>query len=192
MLLDELVHSVDPHQPVKLNEFIVSRRGFDDAIGWPCFSQAGKLFGLQIREVQEKKYRWFQMPGCGHLPIIYATRDDYNILYESGKVILTEGIFDRIAIKRLFPMRAVMARLSKGVGNQLELFLRRYANQVITAFDTDEAGLKATDKTSKRLIEGPEVCKLSFPYKDPASALEQLGPATLKKLLARQLTALDC
>lgn len=157
-----------------------------DLLVFQARSMSGQLIGYQTRTIAQKRYLWLQAKQAHHLPILYAQPDDYELLYQTGDVTLTEGLFDRIALKVQFPRRAVMARLSKGAANQLAVFLKRYATRLWLAFDMDEPGQTASEVTTQRLREHMEVLRLDFPAKDPSSLLERVGPIKLKELFQRQ------
>ncbi len=183
----ETVMSTGPGQAVMIGGKLLFK-GQGDGIMWVCRSASGTPIGAQVK--YDNGYRWYQMEGAGYLPIMYATSADYDILYNTGNVTLVEGVFDRIAIKRLFPERAVIARLSKGVGKQLAFFLRRYANTIWTAFDMDEAGQTGTQAT-KKYLPGIEIHTLTYPAKDPSKLLETMGDARMKAYLNRQFQAME-
>jgi len=157
-------------------------------IGFISHSPSGHLIGITTRRVEEKEYRWFQSPKALHLPIFYATKDDHEKLFETGDLILSEGVFDRVALKRAFPDRAVYARLTKGTGNQLVHYLKRYAKRLWLAFDMDEPGQKATERTEKKLKDHMDVNSIDFAANDPAKLLERVGLGRFRELTERQIT----
>lgn len=168
----------------------LQNREMDGWIGWESFSMGGARIGVQTKNSQESAYRWFQAEDAQHLPIIYATVEDYQILWQTGEVILVEGIFDRVAIKRAFPEKAVIARLSKSVAKQLEVFLKRYARTVWLAMDMDEPGREGAEQAVKRLKNGIVVERLTYPAKDPAKLLENKGVEKVRELLEKQMDRL--
>lgn len=162
-----------------------------DSLCWTARAMSGHVIGYQTRKIEEHDYKWWQAEKSQHLPIIYASREDHEILYTTGKVIMTEGIFDRGAIKRCFPEYAVYARLSKGIAKQLLTYLTRYGKIVWLAFDQDEPGQKAAAVATERLTGKVEVNTLQFPYKDPALFLEKRGESRMRSTLEKQIRALE-
>lgn len=156
-------------------------------VGWPVYSMSGQPIGLQTREVKEKRYRFHQLPHTEHLPLILGTKQDWDRLWDSGQMILTEGTFDRNAVRLALPDRAVFARMSKGAPNQLRALIKRYVTHLILAFDNDEAGREATEDTEEKLQEIVPTDHLRLPYKDPAIALQKRGLSYVKSTLVRQL-----
>ena len=159
-------------------------------IAWPVFSMSGQTIGVQTRSIIEKRYRWKQNPETHHLPICFATRQDYQLMWETKECVITEGAFDRAPIKLAFPERAVIARLSKGAANQLAILLSRYCTVLWTAFDNDQPGIDATEATEVKLMSKMTVNKLDFPDHDPSRTLERKGVNGVRELLKKQFDAL--
>jgi len=153
-------------------------------------SMGNSMIGVQTRLLEEKKYRWYQNPEGAHLPIIYGTRWDYDLFFRSKTLILTEGIFDKIAVKRCLPDTACFARLSKGASGQLTIFLKRYCENLYLAFDTDKAGEKGYDTIKKSLGEHLNTfIRLEYPGKDPSDYLERVGESSMRKKFQDQIAA---
>jgi len=157
------------------------------SLGWICYSMSGALVGIQIRSLEEKKYRFLQAKNVGHLPILYGTEKDYEFLWEKEEVFLVEGPFDRVALKRCTGDRAVFARMSKGAGGQMISFLSRYARRVWLVFDMDEPGRDATEKTERRFKDNTEVLSLEYPAHDPADLLMKYGEPRAREILAKKI-----
>jgi len=101
---------------------------------------------------------------------------------------LVEGILDRVAIRRLVPDKAVLARLSKGVGRQMVHSLRRQVSRIWVAFDMDDAGNKGLEQVRQLFEPDVEVIRLVYPAKDPANLLEKYGMRAADNL-TRQIEA---
>jgi 5S rRNA maturation endonuclease (ribonuclease M5) len=158
------------------------------AVCWQTHSMSGELMGILARELGASKYRWAQKPNCEHLPIMFGSPRDYQLLWDTRRMVLTEGQFDRVAMKRLLPEdTAVFARLTKGVGKLLLVFVQRYADEVITIFDNDDPGKDATDKTEEKI---PTSQSLLLPTKDPSKLLELYGFPKAKELVRRRWSML--
>ena len=156
-------------------------------IGWIARSMSGQVVGIQTRELEEKKYRWHQFDNTEHLPMLYGSLNDWDLLWETGSMVLTEGPFDRIAIKLAVPHRAVFARLSKGISNQMMNLIRRYVKHLWLAFDLDEEGQDAADKSEEKLAGEINVYRLSTPFKDPSQCLKKRGLEFLVNMFNNQI-----
>lgn len=157
------------------------------SVGFLVHSMSGELSGVHTASREKHDYRWYQAPGKAYLPILYGSDGDFDLLYRTKELVLVEGVFDRIAMKRVCPEMAVFARLSKGIGPLLETFIRRFATRVWLAFDNDPAGKLGTGKAQKRLGSGVETAVLSFPINDPAALLKKYGLLRSKEIINRQM-----
>jgi 5S rRNA maturation endonuclease (ribonuclease M5) len=146
----------------------------EDTIEWTCRAPSGALIGHQTRSATKHRYIWNQAVNAQHLPIMYGTKEDHELLYKTGRVILVEGVFDRAALKLIAPDCACYARLSKGVSKSLLGLLQRYASVVFLCFDQDQPGQEATIEAEKRL-RGIDTHVIKFPAKDPAEYAEKVG-----------------
>lgn len=159
------------------------------SMAWEVRAMSGHLIGVQVRELEQKKYRWAQAPNVEHLPIIYGSERDYELLWETGKAVFAEGIMDRVALKRTWPYEiAVFARLTKGIGKQLINFVERLVEEPILAFDNDEPGDKATEKTELRI---PRAVSIKLPTKDPSELLRLYGLSRARSLLKQRVGMMD-
>lgn len=156
-------------------------------IAFECRSMGETLSAIHTCSRVKKEYRYHQIDGLPYLPILYSSISDRELLFKDKTVILTEGTFDRIAVKRALPEYAVMARLSKGTSIFLSLMLKRYATRVWLAFDNDEAGEKGAKMAIHKMGEGVETVELFIPYKDPALVAEKRGVAHLRDVLRSQM-----
>lgn len=175
--------------PAGLN-FFEGGEFFQDkpGIGFQCFSPSGEFTGVTTRAILEKEYRFRATPGKSHLLVAYAAEEDYELAYNYKTVVLVEGVFDRVAIKRMAPGIAVIARMSKGISKALEAYLRRYTIEVWLAFDQDEGGKKATEFAKKKLKD-LRVNEVELPAKDPAKLLENYGLSRASELWRERTAA---
>jgi len=162
-------------------------RDCEGCIAWLARSMSGAPVGVQTREIREHKYRWHQLDNVEHLPMLYGTMDDWDLVWHTGSMYLTEGPFDRIAVKRALPDRAVFARLSKGISNQMLTLIKRYVKHLWLAFDSDEEGDKAAHRSEMLLGEGLNVYRLRFPFKDPSEMMKKRGLSALRGHMEKQM-----
>lgn len=160
-------------------------------VAWTCRSMSGQVIGFQTRRLDEHEYRWHQAPKAHHLPIIYATEEDHDLLYKSGRLVLTEGCFDRAALKRVLPEYAVYARLSKGIAKHLLYMIERYANTVWLCFDQDKPGEEASEDAEKKLAGKMDVNRIRIPAKDPSKLIETRGEKRAREIIRPQIEMLE-
>lgn len=152
-------------------------------------SMSGRLIGFHHASTLGHDYRTYYDMEHHYIPMVYGDvgGEDYDLMWSSKEVILTEGVFDRIAIKRAFPERAVLARLTKGVSPQLMRLFERVVERVWIAFDMDAPGVKSAERTERKLAV--DVVRLEIPYKDPSEFLAKRGLEVLKKHYGKQIQA---
>lgn len=160
------------------------------SILFPVTTLSGRLLAWQTAGIGVRDYRTYYDPNHMYSAAMYGSQADFDILWDTGEVILTEGVFDRVAVKRAFPDRSVFARLTKGVSRQLVVLLNRVASKVWTSFDMDEPGVKASDK-SKRALSKTRVVRLTMSVKDPGQLYEKKGVTGVKDELGRQIKLFD-
>lgn len=147
----------------------------------------GEVVGIHTASRVVKDYRYFQHPQKQHAPIMYGAADDFKEMLATGKLVLVEGVFDRIAMRRILPGYAVFARLSKGVPHNLLWLIKRYVKQLILAFDQDEAGQDGAAKAERSLHRQVNVTRVQFPVKDPSDLLKKYGEVKARRLVLKQL-----
>lgn len=183
--------ALEPFSSVKKGEYpwpdIVWKSDYD-CIALLCRSMSGDPAGVHTLCRQEKRYGYHKINEKDHLPILYATEDDYRELYISGRLAITEGIFDRVAIKRCFPNTAVFARLSKGTSNVLSHVLLRYATEILAMFDMDQPGRAAILDMAKKLGSNVAVREVRFPRKDPAEMYNKDGQSKLCRYVLDEIS----
>jgi len=156
----------------------------------PIRSMSERVIAWQTVAISIKEYRTFYDMRHMYCPMFYGSEQDRQLLWETGQTIITEGVFDRIAIKRAFPERSVIARLTKGLSPQIIELFNRVAKRVWLAFDMDKPGEKAALKSTKRL-GNVDVVRLEYPYKDPGLFYEQRGVDEIRRVIGRQILLQD-
>jgi len=161
----------------------------DPCIVFTCLSMSGAITGINLANRVKKDYKYFPLKNTQHLPIMYSSEEDREILFHTHELILVEGIFDRIAMKRVFPEMAVFARLSKGVGGALTKLVQRYVSKLWLTFDQDGPGRVATQKTMTKL-KGVEVMELRYPAHDPNDYILKVGTKIAREKFQDQMQIL--
>lgn len=178
---------------IPAGEFEVSGiKGFveNPSVVFPVKSMSGRIVAWQTAAVGVREYRTFYDLDHIYAPVFYGTEEDLDLLWSSGQVVVTEGVFDRIPVKRALPGRAVIARLTKGLSPPIIRMFERVATKVWLALDMDDPGEKAAVKAEKKL-KGPDVMRLSMPYKDPGKLYEVKGLDGVRCILGKQISMMD-
>lgn len=186
LIAEESPESISPGKYKRGNiEIFIDR----ESILLPVQSLSGRIIAYHAASIKEKDYRTFYDLNHHYLPMSYGCKTDWEIMWKSKQVIIAEGLFDRVALKRAFPERAVLARLTKGVSPPLIRLFNRLCERVWLAFDNDAPGVKSALKAEGRLKS--DVVILEIPYKDPSRFLEVRGVDAVRKHYQRQITAFD-
>jgi DNA primase len=122
----------------------------------------------------------------------YGFPDALESIRRSGRVVICEGYFDRIAFARAGVGEALATcgtALSMEHGEQL----RRRTREVVLVFDGDRAGQAATEKALAVLLpHGLRVRAALIPGgRDPDDFLNQDGPEALQRLVDEAPDALE-
>lgn len=101
-------------------------------------------------------------------------------------LLICEGYMDVIALHQAGFTNAV-ASLGTAFTSQHGVLLKRYTDQVILTYDSDEAGVKAALRAIPILKEvGISIKVLDMkPYKDPDEFIKQLGPESFRERIAQ-------
>ena len=111
---------------------------------------------------------------------------------EAGRAVLVEGYTDCMAAHQAGFSETVATLGTALTEAQVDL-LRRYVEQVVLLFDSDEAGGKAAERAIRVALPRYVTVKLArVPTgKDPADFLEGAGPEAFEALLGQAVDALD-
>lgn len=100
-------------------------------------------------------------------------------------VVVCEGQLDVIACHEKADIRNAVAGLGTAFTDEHARILRKYAKKAILCYDGDTAGIKASEKTFRKLAAaGLEVYHASLPLgEDPDSLIGKSGPEALREAI---------
>ncbi|MBR4529490.1 MAG: DNA primase [Lachnospiraceae bacterium] len=162
---------------------------FWNRVMFPIMDASNRVIGFGGRVMGEGKPKYLNSP---ETPVFDKGRNLYGLNYaknaRAGHVILCEGYMDVIAMHQAGFTQA-MASLGTAFTSMQANLLKRYTEEVILSYDSDEAGIKAALRAIGILREAGlrgRVLDLT-PYKDPdefirAEGAEEFGNR-LKKAL---------
>lgn len=194
-LIDE---RVPPRDILGAGLAVENRRGglrdrFRGRITFPIEDLSGDVIGFGGRVVPGLDYGDHDPPkylNTAETPIYHKHRVLYGItaarpeIVRSGEALVTEGYTDVIALHQA-GIGSAVATCGTAVGEDHLELLSRYADRVVLAFDSDEAGGRAAERAWE-LAEGRdlEVRVLVMPTGlDPADVVAQDGPEAMRTLL---------
>lgn len=164
---------------------------FRDRLMFPIHNVRGEIVGFSGRIMEE-----------GQDPRKYVNTGDtvafhkgellfglYKATGPIGKagmcVVICEGQLDVIACHEKADIRNTVAGLGTAFTDEHAKILRKYAKKAILCYDGDNAGIKASEKTYRKLAQaGLEVCQASLPPgEDPDSLIRTQGPEPLRQAI---------
>ncbi len=119
-------------------------------------------------------------------PVFDKSRNLYGLNFarasRTGNIIVCEGYLDVIAMHQAGFKQAVASLGTAFTSGQANL-LRRYTDEVILAYDSDNAGIKAAIRAIGILKEAGLSAKILNvePYKDPDEFINELGKEALQQ-----------
>lgn len=176
------------------NGYTVSR--FFNRVMYPIIDLRGNViaFGGRIMSDQKPKYlNTSDTPVFSKSTQLFALNMAKNI--NTRQLILTEGYMDVIALHQAGFKNAV-ATLGTALTPQQADLIRRYADEVIICYDSDEAGRKASDRAIVLLRNaGLKIRIVTVPgAKDPDEFMKahgDKGPAMFRVLLEKSAGDID-
>ncbi len=102
-------------------------------------------------------------------------------------VVVCEGQLDVIACHEKADIRNAVAGLGTAFTDEHAAMLRKYAKKAVLCYDGDNAGIKASEKTFRKLAAaGMEVYMATLPAgEDPDSLIKAQGPEALREAIAQ-------
>ncbi|MEE0264587.1 MAG: DNA primase [Acutalibacteraceae bacterium] len=176
------------------NGYTVSR--FFNRVMFPIIDLRGNViaFGGRIMGDQKPKYlNTSDTPVFSKSTQLFALNMAKNL--NTRQLILAEGYMDVIALYQAGFENAV-ATLGTALTAQQADLIRRYADEVVICYDSDEAGRKASDRAISLLRNaGVKVRVVTVPNaKDPDEFMKahgDKGPAMFRVLLERSAGDID-
>lgn len=142
-----------------------------------------RVIGFGGRVMGEGKPKYLNSP---ETPIFDKSRNLYGLNFartsRKNHIILCEGYMDVIAMHQAGFVQAVASLGTAFTSGQANL-LRRYTEEVLLTYDSDEAGVKAALRAMPILKEAGLTGKVinMQPYKDPDEFIKNMGAEAFQK-----------
>ncbi len=163
---------------------------FVNRIMFPIFDVRGKVIGFGGRVLDDSLPKYLNSP---ENPIFNKRCNLYGLNFarkyiEDETLIVVEGYMDAIGLFQ-FGIKNVVASLGTALTKEQGKLIKRYAKRVIMAYDSDEAGTKATLRGMNVLKElGIEVKILNLnDAKDPDEYIRNKGVEVFKDSLEKSV-----
>ncbi len=168
---------------------------FRDRIMFPIYDLKGDVIAFGGRAIDNTEPKYLNSP---ETPVFNKRRVLYGLnlakdsVKDAGQVLLMEGYLDVITA-HTFGFTNAVAPLGTACTQEHGKLIKRFAEEAIIVFDSDEAGNKAAKNAAGILLEsGLHVKVLSIPGKDdPDSFLRKKGKEAFQALLARPLSIIE-
>ncbi len=166
---------------------------FRDRIMFPIFDIRGNIIGFGGRVIDQSQPKYMNSPDT---PVYNKSRELYGLNYarqsKSKKLLIVEGYMDVISLHQAGIDYAV-ASLGTALTQSQAWILKKYAEEVIIAYDSDSAGQAATLRGLDILEKaGCNIRVLLIPDgKDPDEYIKNNGHEKFKNLIDRAISLLD-
>lgn len=166
---------------------------FRDRIMFPIFDIRGNVIGFGGRVIDGSGPKYMNSPDT---PVYDKSRELYGLNFarrsKSKRLLLLEGYMDVISLHQAGIDYAV-ASLGTALTQMQAWILKKYAEEIIIAYDADSAGQKATLRGLDILEKaGCNVKVLIIPKgKDPDEFVRNYGPEKFKNLIEGAISLLD-
>ena len=164
---------------------------FRDRLMFPIHNVRGEVVGFSGRIIEEgqdpRKYVNTADTAAFHKgELLFGLYKATGPIGKAGMcVVVCEGQLDVIACHEKADIRNAVAGLGTAFTDDHARILRKYAKKAILCYDGDNAGIKASEKTFRKLAAaGLEVYHASLPAgEDPDSLIGSRGPEALREAI---------
>ena len=168
---------------------------FRNRIIFPIKNLQGKVVAFGGRVLDDQMPKYINSPETPvyskgkHLYGLYQARKSIR---QKNQIIIMEGYTD-VLIAHQYGFENAVASLGTALTNQQIDLIKRYADELIIAFDSDAAGKNATMRSLSILKEaGIKIKVLSIPVEsDPADIIIKKGTSYFSFLLENALPLID-
>lgn len=158
---------------------------FRNRVIFPIIDLKKNVIGFGGRVLDDSKPKYLN---SSDTPVFKKSRNLFSLNFAKNtadkRLILAEGYMDVIAVNQA-GFENVVATLGTALTSEQARLIKTYASEVIIAYDSDEAGRKATDRATALLDEAGVTAKvLNFKgAKDPDEYIKKFGVQRFKLLL---------
>lgn len=165
------------------------------SVVFPLRDPLGGLLGFQCRKIQDKLFHRYYLPRANVFPAVLGLPEALPHIERTGRIILTEGVFDWLALQASYP-EAVCVMTARITPSQAEGVLA-FAREVVLLFDQDGAGRRGADLAEQvlsDLVGGPAEAerlglrfqRWSHPGKDLSEYLDRAGRERFERQFREQ------
>jgi DNA primase len=168
---------------------------FRHRIIFPIYDLKGDVVAFGGRSIDGTDPKYLNSPETlifNKRKVLYGLYKAKNAIKESGYALFMEGYMDVITA-HVYGISNVIAPLGTAFTQEHGKLIKRFVEDVVLVFDSDQAGIKAAKKAADILLEsGLNVKLLLFPAgEDPDSFLRKHGKEAFQRLLDNPLSIID-
>jgi len=164
---------------------------FRDRIIFPIVNVHQKVVGFGGRSLDDSLPKYLNSPDT---PVYHKSRTLYGLhiakegCRQSGSAFIVEGYFDLLAL-HCHGIQNVVATLGTALTRQHVRIVKGYAQQIILVFDSDEAGIKAAERSLSLFLEEKVDARIMVlpEGKDPDSYIFTVGADAFRKAAEKAL-----
>lgn len=168
---------------------------FRDRIIFPIVDIHERVVGFGGRSLDESLPKYLNSP---ETPVYHKSRTLYGlqaarqICRQTGSAFVVEGYFDLLALN-CHGINNVVATLGTALSREHIRTLKGYAGQVTLVFDSDEAGMKAAERSLPLFVEEKVNARIMrLPKgKDPDSYVLEKGGDSFRRLADQALGMME-
>ena len=167
------------------------RDKFWNRVMFPIMDSRNRIIGFGGRVMGDAKPKYLNSP---ETKVFDKSRNLYglNLARTSRKpnMILCEGYMDVIAMHQAGFNQAV-ASLGTAFTQQQSVILKRYTNEVLLTYDSDDAGVRAAMRAIPILKDAGLTARVinMEPYKDPDEFIKGLGAQALEERIRKAMSS---
>lgn len=168
---------------------------FRDRVIFPIYDLKGDVIAFGGRSIDGSEPKYLNSPETlifNKSRVLYGLDRAKESIKHDGYALFMEGYTDVITA-HVYGFSTAVAPLGTAFTPEHGKLIKRFTEDVILVFDSDQAGIKAAKKAANILFEaGLNVKVLSFPDKeDPDGFLKKNGRDAFGRLLEHPLTIID-
>ncbi len=168
---------------------------FRDRVIFPIFNPTGKVIGFGGRAIGNTMPKYLNSAESvvfNKRYNLYALNFAKQEIGKTGVAILVEGYMDVVSLWNSGVKNSV-ATLGTAFTPEQAKLLSRYAKDIVIAYDSDEAGQKATLKAIDELQREKCIAKVIIIQgaKDPDEYIKKYGKSSFDELVSSAITAVD-
>jgi len=167
---------------------------FRHRLMFPIFSPNGRIVGFGGRTLGEDRAKYVNSAETAFFKkgeLLYGLHQAKRGIREHGRAILAEGYFDVLAITAS-GIEGAVAGMGTAFTAEQARELSRYADEVVMAYDGDDAGRTAAERTLPILIAAGLAVRIAIfpPGEDPDSLRLSQGKEAVAKAIAESVDAI--